>query len=268
MKGKELLYLLGLRPRTKTYGYQVETHPAEGGTVEFATWQHPKRRPYSIEQKEMNFLRSFIRPGDCAIDIGAATGDTALPIGLACGPTGTVLAFEPNCYVYKVLEANSRLNSGKVNIIPFNYAVTEQEGDYVFEYSDAGYSNGGLHEGISVWRHGHAFPLDVKGIVLGSLLERDYPQVLEKLRYIKIDVEGYDLNVMKSIRGVLAAKRPYIRSEVYKWLSAEKRRQTLRFLSELGYTVHALDENWEWGAALTEDRMFRDRNFDIFAVPS
>lgn len=268
MKAKELFYLLGLRPSVRTYGHKIESYPADGGTVEYANWLHPKQKPCDIGQAEIDFLRSFIRPGDCAIDIGALTGDTALPIALACGPSGTLLAFEPNPHVYKVLEINSRLNAGKVNIVPLNHAVTEQDGDYVFEYSDPGYSNGGLHEGISIWRHGHAFPLNVKGVALSSLLKRQYPEVFSKLRYIKIDVEGYDLNVMRSIRDVLAAKRPYIRTEVYKWLPDDKRRETFRFLTGLGYVVRSVDENWQWGPQLTETDMFRDRGFDIFAVPA
>lgn len=267
MKGKELLYLLGFRPAARTYGHKIASYPVDGGTVEYANWLHPKQNPYRFSQAEVDFLRSFIRPGDCAIDIGARLGDTALPMALACGPNGTVLAFEPNRYVFKVLEVNSGLNGGRVNIVPLNYAVTEEDGDFVFNYSDPGYSNGGFQEGISVFRHGHTFPLDVKGVALEPLLKNKHPEVLEKLRYLKVDTEGYDLSVMKSIRGLLAAKRPYIRTEVYKWLSADRRRETFQFLTELGYGVHTLDDKWQLNPLSSEAEMHQSYNFDIFAVP-
>lgn len=267
MKIKEAFYLLGLRPRAKSYGHRIDRHELPEGPLEYATWLHPKQRPYALVQSEIDFLRGIIRPGDCAIDIGAHGGDTALPIALACGSTGTVLAFEPNSYAYPTLEVNSQLNKDKTNIVPYCLAATATEGEFVFEYSDPGYSNGGRHIGISNWKHGHAFPLKVRGVVLSRFLRECHPDVLRKLRYIKIDVEGYDLDVLRSILDVLSESRPYVRTEVYKWLGDEKRRETFRFFSDLSYTLRTVDENWRLGPPIGEADMFRPHGFDIYAEP-
>jgi FkbM family methyltransferase len=267
MKLKEVFYLLGMRPRAESYGHRIDRYELAEGAVEYATWLHPKSRAYELLQSEIDFLRGFIHPGDNAIDIGAHGGNTTLPIALACGPNGTVLAFEPNSYVYPTLKVNSGLNTDRTKIVPLCLAATATEGEFVFEYSDPGYSNGGRHADISRWRHGHAFPLKVQGVVLPQFLKAHHPDVLRGLRYIKIDAEGYDLDILRSIPELLSEHRPYIRTEIYKWLSKEKRRETFKFLSDLGYSLRSVDGNWQWGPRLTESDMFRPHGFDIYAEP-
>jgi len=66
------------------------------------------------------------------------------------------------------------------------FAATPEDGQFAFEYSDSGFCNGGRHEGISKWRHGHAFPLTVQGRNLPSYLSDQHPQLLPKLAYIKV----------------------------------------------------------------------------------
>lgn len=54
------------------------------------------------------------------------------------------------------------------------FAATPESGEYEFEYSDAGFCNGRLHEGISKWRHGHAFNLKVRGENLQSYIAETF----------------------------------------------------------------------------------------------
>jgi hypothetical protein len=39
---------------------------------------------------------------------------------------------------------------------------------------------------------------------------------VSRLRYIKIDTEGFDRAVVQSMAGVIAVARPYIKTEIYK----------------------------------------------------
>src|SRR6185295_7687850 len=106
-------------------------------------------------------LHGFLQPGDIAIDIGAHTGDSTLPMALAVGPAGTVFALGPNPYVFKVLEKNAGLNPSATHIVPLMFAAMPEDGEFEFEYSDEGYCNGGFHQGISRWTHGHFSKLRV-----------------------------------------------------------------------------------------------------------
>src|SRR5690349_23962264 len=149
LKAKEFIYLLGLKPKPKTFGYVVEAHDLRtDGRVEIARWLHPGAYRVSASgiQGVADQLRRFLRPGDVAIDIGAHTGDTTIPIALAVGPSGAVLALEPNPYVFPVLERNASLNPSKMRIVPLMFAAMRADGRYEFQYGEEGYCNGRSEE--------------------------------------------------------------------------------------------------------------------------
>lgn len=269
MKLKEIFYGLGLKPPAKEYSFDIDTFvlPREG-PVSYARWQHPKERKKNFSQESIDAIRAFLKPGEAAIDIGAHTGDTALPLALAVGPSGAVFALEPNVHVYKILLANAALNRKKTNIFPLMFAATPEDGEFEFEYSDAGFCNGGLHDGINPWRHGHFFKLKVVGKNLLNFLKTEFPAELAKVRFIKIDTEGFDRTVARSLRDLLVSNRPFIRTEIYQHSPPEERRGYYRDLRDLGYAIHKFESDREYaGAPLSEDDMVKWEHFDVFAIP-
>lgn len=269
MKLRELAGLLGWRPSPRIYGSEIRRFdlPVDG-PVDYAQWLHPGETPKTVRQDVVRHLRRYVRPGDAVIDVGAHTGDSTLPLALAAGPSGLVLALEPNPYVFAVLERNAALNGGKTNIVPLNIAATSEAGPVTFEYSDAGFCNGGRHEGISRWRHGHAFPLTVRGEHVPSYLATHMPDTIDRVRFIKVDAEGYDLAVLESMRDIVERTRPYIRAEVFRHTSMERRVALFDFFEVRGYRVRlVVDEaNYE-GDVIGRDDMTRWRHFDVFAEP-
>ncbi len=269
MKLKELFYAIGLKPGTKEYTFEIDrfTLPREG-EISFARWQHPSEAHKDISQSLVDSYRKFLREGDVVIDIGSHSGDTTVPIALAVGSSGAVFALEPNRYVFKVLLANAALNRPKTNIFPLNFAATPEDGDFEFEYSDSGFCNGGRHEGISQWKHAHFFKLQVKGKNLVRYLEKHFPAELKRVRFIKIDTEGFDRQVAKSLRPLLEANRPLIKSEIYKHLSAEERVGYYEDLRGLGYRIFKCNSDEDlMGPELQKEEMSKWNHFDIFAKP-
>lgn len=270
LKLKELAYLAGLRPKAKTYGYEQHTFElAEEGTVLYAQWLHPNETPKQITQQAVDALRKFLSRGDVAIDIGAHTGDSTLPIALAVGKQGCVLALEPNRYVFPVLQANAEWNAARTRIMPLMFAATPKDTELEFQYSDSGYCNGGRFEGVSPWSHGHAFKLKVQGKNLHEYLNKTFPELIPKIRYMKIDTEGYEPVVLETLAVLIAQCRPYLRIEVYRRLEPERRRAMFRFLAGHGYIIHKMVDDGDYrGEILTEQDVTRWRHFDIFCVPS
>jgi FkbM family methyltransferase len=269
MKLKDLPYVLGLRPAPKTYSSEIVTFQLpQDGRVEYARWLHPGEKPKTLRQPAVDELRQFIRAGDVAIDIGAHTGDTTLAMALAAGPDGCVLAFEPNPYVFPVLHRNAGLNAGRVNVIPIMLAATAAPGDVEFNYSDSGFCNGGRHPGISRWRHGHAFRLTVRGDRLPDFLAREYASLIPRIRFIKIDTEGYDYDVIVSCRDLIAAQKPFLRAEVFKLLPLPRRQQLYDLVIELGYEIFVIESESNYrGRPLTRAALAAPETFDVFCVP-
>ncbi len=268
MNPRELLYALGLRPGPRTYGIELRSFdlPREG-RVEYAQWTHPRETPKAITQDSIDALRTFLAPGDVAIDIGAHTGDTSIPMALVTGAAGCVVALEPNRYVFPVLERNAALNRGRTRILPLMFAATPQDGEFEFEYSDPGFCNGGRHEGISRWRHAHAFKLAVQGRNLHAYLRSHLPELLPRLKYIKVDTEGYDLAVLTSLASLIEERRPCIRAEVFRHLTEAQRVALLRFLTGLGYTVRKIESESDYrGPVVASGDVMKWRHFDVFCT--
>ena len=269
MKFKEFFYLLGVRPKPRTYGYQIHRFQLTGyGEVEYAQWLHPHETRKVLSTEVIRELSKYLSPGDAAIDIGAHSGDSSIPIALSVGKSGYVFALEPNPYVFPVLKKNSELNPEKTNIVPLMFAATSTDGDYEFEYSDAGFCNGGFHRGISKWKHGHAFKLPVEGRNLQDYIRQHFPDIISRIRYIKVDAEGNDLEVLKSLENLIAGQKPYVMAEVFKKTSYEQRLSLLQFFEQQGYRVHKVqNESNLTGERIGSQNLMEWRHFDVFCIP-
>jgi monofunctional biosynthetic peptidoglycan transglycosylase len=253
----------------REYGFDVRRFQlARDGEVAYAQWQHPFETPKVIVQEDVDGLRRFIRPGDTAVDVGAHTGDTTVPIALACGREGVTIALEPNPHVFKVLEENARLNRDKSNIVPLNFAATEDDGDFQFHYWDASFGNGGYLSRLHNQRHGHRYPLRVTGRNLERYLRARFADRLARLSFLKTDCEGYDKDVLRSLRGVLREFRPVVVCEVHKKLDAGERSELFDALRDAGYVLHRyLGGANPVGETLARESLKNWPRLDVVAIP-
>jgi FkbM family methyltransferase len=257
------------KPGFAHWGFEIRQFrlPLDG-VVQYAQWLHPLERTQTIAQAEVDGLRRLIRPGDFAIDVGAHTGDTTVPMALAAGPSGCVLALEPNPYVFRVLEMNAGLNPAATRIIPQCFAATERDGAYVFHYSDASFCNGGLG-GPGWWNlFRRRYPLAVAGRNLLEVLRTEYAERLPRLRYVKVDAEGHDAPVLRSILPVLRDYQPVVRAEVFRNLNGGRRRELFDLLAGVGYDMFRFEGGASpQGAPLHRDALTREKHFDVLALP-
>ncbi len=268
MKLREVLFGLGLRPKPREYGVAIVDCSIDGRRLRRAQWLHPKESDKTPRQADVETLREFLRPGDTALDIGAHSGDTTLPMAVAVGAGGTVIAFEPNPYVYKALQAQVGLNPDIGRIHAYPYAAMDEDGEYEFSYGDPGYCNGGYEGASHSWRMRAFFKLRVQGRNLERLLAAEHPAALERLRYVKIDTEGHDFAVFRSIRGLIRRHRPVLRAEVNRFMPVEERREFVAALRAAGYRPHRIDPASERPAEeVSETTLTSVTHFDIHGVP-
>lgn len=133
------------------------------------------------------FIRAYLRPGEVAVDVGANIGTTALASALAVGPAGRVHAIEPHPRTYKFLVDNIALNN-LTNVVAYNLAIGEGRG--VIHVSDSRWDD------QNRVTNGEGFEVPIRR--LDEIVDAGTIQLL------KIDVEGYELMVLRGADEVLA----------------------------------------------------------------
>ena len=191
-------------------------------------------------------------------------------MALAVGKSGCVLALEPNSYVYPVLAKNAELNPDKTHIIPLPFAATPEDAELVFQYSDAGYCNGGRFDGISRWTHGHAFELRVQGRNLLSFLQAEHPELdsensLHQDRHGRKRRGGHSLD----LRIAFAHTNRFCGSKCTGSSPRSSGCSLYRSVSSFGYTLHRIvnEDNYR-GELIRESDLSRWKHFDAFCVPA
>lgn len=258
---------------TAKYPYEVNSFQLENeGIVQFANWKNPLIPPKTVTQAEISFFRRFATPGSFSIDVGANIGDTTVPMALAVGKEGLTLGFEPNPMTYEILKANAGLNKMTTNIIPLQYAITEEEGEFFYSSSEASFGNGGVSASVSeADQHGKfKLPEKVKGINLTSYLNEHYKASLPKLSLIKVDVEGHDKDVLRSISSLIDQYKPTLIAECFSEATLDERVELYQIVANHDYTLYYFgdfDENTEIIQISPHD-MNRWKNFNFYAIPN
>lgn len=257
---------------TDEYPHSIINFDLEGdGLIEFANWENPLVTPVALSQSDVDFFRKFIKKGDFVIDIGANIGDTTVPMAIAAGKEGTTLGFDPNPYVYKILEVNSALNRDKTNIIPVCSAISTKEEEFYFISSEASFANGGISP-TRESRHGkYICPDKVKGVNLLEFLNKNHKALIEKLTFIKIDTEGYDKEIIKSISDLISELKPVIVAESFGKSSDEAKMELFEIINVHGYKLYYFEDfkhNAETREIKKPEEMCNWRKtINIYAIP-
>jgi FkbM family methyltransferase len=228
---------------TKEYPASIETYAfKDGEKVEFAQWDNPLFSTVEFNRDVINFFNNFIKKGGFVIDIGAGIGDTTVPMALAAGTEGLTLGFDPNPYVFKILEKNASLNKEKTNIETHCLAISPEEKDFYFISSEASFANGGISSSKKSQHGKFVYPEKIKGVNLMQFLEKNYIQWLDKLAFIKIDTEGYDKEIIKSISDLILKYKPTLIAESFKKAPDVDKIELYEVIANLGYEMYSFED--------------------------
>ena len=252
------------------YPFEIITFKLPGeGEAQFAYWKNPLNAPVTINHEMVDFFRQFIPKGSLAIDIGANTGDTTVPMALAAGKEGLVIGFDPNPHVFKILETNVSLNPDKTNIVALPFAITEKDDEFYYASSEASFGNGGISSQPSRFHGSFTLPEKIKGIKLEPYLEQQYREWLPKISCIKVDAEGYDKQIIKSIHQLIEKYKPVIIAECFSNLSRSEREELYNCVAEKGYELFYFADFIKGTEvqplAITD--MLKRKHFNFYAIP-
>lgn len=148
------------------------------------------------EQEELQLVRRYFRPGGVFCDIGANVGNHSLYVGLFLSPS-KIICFEPNPAIIPTLRANILLNGleGICNLdhLGVGLSSTVQEG--------MGMRFGQRNLGAARFVPDSG---DLKVVPGDSVLKDEAPD------FVKIDVEGMEIEVLQGLKQTLARSKPVI----------------------------------------------------------
>jgi len=203
--------------------------PVEFGITKYGPMLYPAKDKYvagslreygEYSPSEINLIRDIIRPGWVCLDVGANVGVVSLAMSTKAG---RVIAIEPQYFINQLLVCNASL-SGKDNIDVIQAAVGKELGKVnipVFNYNNL--NNYGA---ISYQEWGQGQEVDMITIdSLRGLVDREF-------NFIKLDVEGMELEVLKGARKTIEQDKPLLWVENDK---QEKSKELVEYVYSMGY---------------------------------
>ncbi len=189
--------------------------------------------PEIYEPDIWKHMMAEVRPGDIVTDVGAFIGLYTVALASRVGPSGKVVAFEPNPKNFSLLKAQVELNKVSERVELIQTAVGTKDGTVFFE------ANRSSESKVS--------PISENGSQSVKCVSLDTIFSTEHIDILKIDVEGYEEEVLKGAVRLLRDSRRapriiYIEVHPYNWKEIGTTAESLlSFLRECRYQI--FDQN-------------------------
>lgn len=192
------------------------------------------------EPQITNQIKKILKPDSIFIDIGANIGYHSLFAATILQNEGKIYSFEPQISIYNQFCASIQKNNF-TNIETYNIGLSDHQGEetlYVREENSGGST-------LLMLPKMESFHIESTQKVPLVTLD-SYIHKIKKIDLIKIDVEGYELEVFKGGKKMLESYHPIILMEFspvfYIQDHKDKPEQLIDFLKLLGYHFYCLDE--------------------------
>lgn len=223
----------------------------------------------SFEPDAVRCFEKRVKPGDVVLDIGANIGAHTLRLAHLVGPTGRVLAFEPTAYAHAKLRANLALNPDLVPRVTLRQLLLmDSPGAAVPETICSGWPL--VHEaGLHPDHLGK--PHSTEGAGCSTLDEAVAAAGVATVAFIKLDVDGHELSVLRGGTATLRKSRPVILVELCPHVCSEHGypfSELVACFAGLGYGFESFD-----GRALPDDAAALEKfipergSINVLAIP-
>ncbi|MGH2449392.1 MAG: FkbM family methyltransferase [Chloroflexota bacterium] len=161
------------------------------------------RRYGEWAQQELDLIGSLVLPGDWIVDGGAYIGTHTLAFSKFVGSSGRVVSFEPRREAFRLLQANVEEVNRLGNVRLLNCALGDFQGSLNLHplASDEELANPGGQSITDMHDAATAYPVTVTTL---DALD------LERLDFLKLDVEGAEASVVAGARQTIARHDPFV----------------------------------------------------------
>jgi len=168
-----------------------------------------------------------VKKRDIFVDVGAHIGTYTIPIAKKVGENGKVISFEPHPKSIDLLERNIALNQIN-NVVLIKKPVSDSIKKVLFRLSKdpptSGIETDDKNESV----------IEMEAIDLDTALSE---QNLTKIDWLKIDVEGKELDVLKGSKNILKNFSPKLIIEMF---NKETIKESIKILESEGYELKNL----------------------------
>ena len=197
-----------------------------------------------FERSTLSAYRKIVTPGMTVLDIGANSGSHTLHLARLIGDSGRVIAFEPTQWAVEKLRKNIECNPTlSERIIVKHTMLTDTDNDEVPET---------IHSSWPLSPDGDVHPLlrarsmSTNGAAARTLDSMLAELAISSIGFIKIDVDGYECQVLGGMLETLKAFRPPILMEFSPYGLEEKGGSLACLVSQMssvGYRFFRLGQN-------------------------
>lgn len=193
--------------------------------------------PAPKDETLLEEMISATSSGDVVYDIGANVGHYTLPLAAkGC----VVYSFEPHPKTYKKLRKNIRANNFD-NVVHFNDGLSDTSGELTFYQSSrparSSFNKFNARAGAEILSE-----LSINVSTIDELVANDD---VRPPSHVKVDVEGFGLEVLKGGKKTIDAHKPVIYFEPHQIEEDNFRKSELyTFFEELGYEITESDYRW------------------------
>ena len=186
-------------------------------------------------EPELLLLENFIKKGDCCFDIGANAGQYTFMLEKHAG-SENIFSFEPipenyaslnsifkHCNVYSLaISDKNGKNNFKIPII--NKTLFDTRGKLDLDFLEENETSSKI--------------IEVETITIDSFVKL---KNIKKISFIKIDVEGHELNVLKGGVNSIKKFKPVLLIEIERRHHKFEIQVIFDFLKKLGYQIEFYD---------------------------
>lgn len=209
---------------------------------------------FGIEIEPRDRLYGLVKNGTTVIDVGTNIGETLLNFA-KINRDGRNIGFEPVPYLFGAARRNIELNAFS-NILLENLALSSTEGDLVFNIATQN-NSGGIYLSTPSETSDASCKIDVT-----TLDKYVSANNVANISLIKIDVEGFEIKVLKGAEKTIGTYKPDIFVEVDNSFLRRQNGSAAELVDLLvcyGYAiVHA-----ETNARILPKDNFEGKHFDV-----
>ena len=232
---------------------------------------------FDSEVSEQKLVRKLVKAGMTVFDVGAHLGKYTKLLSLLVGENGRVYAFEPTGNSFKKLDSAIK-QLGCTNVTLINKAVYSENCNVVInEFPEEFSSWNSL--GLPMMKNPQdtstlvsiEISNEVEAVTLDSFCQQ---HKISKIDYLKLDVEGSELNALIGTSELLEKKAiSYLQFEISKQMLCglnTKAKYIFDFLESKGYECYTIDEDGNAGEKVSDSSSFYENyiSFPSNTIPS